>query len=60
MEKLKFFTLLVNEPIQEDIDFCKREHLPIPTGIEHTEVEGGEKAMADKINEIVEFINNLK
>jgi hypothetical protein len=60
MEKLKFFTILVNEPTQEDIDFCKRENLPVLTGIEHTKVEGGEKAIAEKINEIIDFLDNLK
>jgi len=45
------------------IDWCKKENIdpdPFYYDTVNKKVEGGEIAMAEKINEIVEFLNNLK
>ena len=65
MEKLNIIKIPVETYTQDYLDWCKREKIdPDPSYSDkntfNKKVEGGEIAIAEKINEIVEFINNLK
>lgn len=65
MEKLNIIETPKEVYTQDYLDWCKREKIdPDPfyynKNTFNKKVEGGEIAVAEKINEIVEFLNNLK
>jgi hypothetical protein len=60
MEKLNIIEIFPDKYPQDYIDWCNKEGIELDIISYDKKVEGGDIAMAEKINEIVEFLNNFK
>jgi len=60
MQKLNIIETPNTTYDQNYIDWCNREKIDLEPISYSKKVEGGEIVVAEKINEIVDFLNNLK